>query len=520
MRKTGILVVLLLVKLVLNAQVNESFFNQANTFFANNVSNGAVAYKGIVKDKTMLNSLVGQIQSVDLTNLEPTETKALLINTYNILVIKGIVDNYPTQSPLDINGFFDGIKYNVAGDKITLNQLEKEMLLKPTGDERLHFVLVCAAISCPPIAPFAYLPNQLEEQINERTKLALSNPDFIQVNKGAKKVSISEIFKWYEGDFKGKGPSLIEYLNKYRSVKVPTDYKVDYYTYNWTLNGQNGKESAPKKINEPTSNLMDFTPSVLLKKGQVELNSFYNIYTQDKIRNTSGEKVILQGRQSFFNAQYSFSYGVSESARLNLGFDVLVSSFSDGNSPFSPVFQSGDFNEIVLAGFGPNIRFTPFKKINNLSVRSTLLIPGGQSLENREGRFVAHDRYTSINQVFLDMELNAHWRLFLEADLIYRFARSENQTDFFRTPVTGILSYFPSPKASVFALYQYSPRFEKVTNGFDEAFGLSRWFQQAGVGFKYQITAKTGLELSYTNFFASRNDGGGSTLNLGFRYIR
>ncbi|MFT6971108.1 MAG: hypothetical protein ACJAXX_001676 [Roseivirga sp.] len=520
MKKIGILVVMLFFKLALNAQENTAFFNQANEFFAKNVAEGAVDYQGILSDKSSLNSLVSQIEVVQLTGLDATEKKALLINAYNILVIKGIVENYPTKSPLNINGFFDGIKYRVGGDKITLNQLEKDYLIKSTGDERLHFVLVCAALSCPQIASFAYLPNQLEVQINERTQLALNNQDFIRVESKEKKVLISEIFKWYEGDFKGKASSLIEYLNKYRSDKIPKGYKVDYYTYNWTLNGQNRKESLPKKTDELTSNLLDFTPSVLLNKGQVELNSFYNIYTQDKIRDMSGETVILQGRQSFFNAQYSFSYGVSKSARLNLGLDVWVTSFSDGNSPFSPVFQSGDFNEIVLAGFGPNIRFTPFKKLSNLSVRSTFLFPGGQNLENREGRFVAHDRFTSFSQVFYDMEINTHWRLFLEAGLIYRFAKLEDQTDFFRTPLTGILSYFPTPKASIFALYQYSPRFEQVSNGFDEAFGLSRWFQQAGAGLKYQISSKTGIELSYTNFFASRNDGGGSTLNLGFRYIR
>jgi hypothetical protein len=464
--------------------------------------------------------LVGQIEVVQLTGLDATEKKALLINAYNILVIKGIVENYPTKSPLNINGFFDGIKYSVGGDKITLNQLEKDYLIKSTGDERLHFVLVCAALSCPQIASFAYLPNELEVQINERTQLALSNQDFIRVESKGKKVLISEIFKWYEGDFKGKATSMIDYLNSYRVAKIPLNYKVDYYTYDWTLNGQKRKESLPKKTDEPTSNLLNFTPSVLLRKGQVELTSFYNIYTQEKIRNKSGEKVLLDGRQSFFNTQYSFSYGVSKSARLNLGFDLLFTSFSDGNSLLSPLTQSGDFNQLVFAGFGPNVRFTPFKSIYNLSVRSTFLFPGGSNLENKEGRFVAHDRYTSFTQVFYDMELNSQWRLFLEGDLIYRFAKSDSQTDFFRTPLTGILSYFPSPKASVFALYQYSPRFERVSNGFDDAFGLSRWFQQAGAGFKYQIASKTGIELSYTNFFASRNDGGGATLNLGFRYIR
>ena len=60
----------------------------------------------------------------------------------------------------------------------------------------------------------------------------------------------------------------------------------------------------------------------------------------------------------------------------------------------------------------------------------------------------------------------------------------------------------------------------KSSNGFDEDFGLSQWFQQAGLGFKYQLTKNLEIESSNTNFFASKNDGGGSTLNIGLRWIK
>ena len=153
-------------------------------------------------------------------------------------------------------------------------------------------------------------------------------------------------------------------------------------------------------------------------------------------------------------------------------------------------------------------------------MRSAFWFPGGSSLESRDGFFVAHDRYTSFNQVFFDTALSDRWRLFTEVDFLYRFAKEDGQEDFFRTPITGILSYFPTPNISLYGLYQYSPRYETVSNGFDEQFGLSQWFMQAGAGIKYQISPSTEIELSYTNFFASRNDGGGETFNLGFRWIK
>ncbi len=505
---------------VVNAQSLNGFLDEADVFFKKRVSNGQVDYKGIVKDGQDLKSLVGQVGAFNTNSLSDTERKAFFINAYNISVINGIIKAYPTQSPLEIGGFFDSKKHQIAGQPMTLNELEKENLLKVTGDEKLHFVLVCAAVSCPPIATFAYRPENLDAQILERTQMALSNDEFIQVDDSKKTVGISEIFKWYPGDFKDKADNIIAYINQYRTNKIPANYKTTYYTYNWTLNAQSKNVDTSKKANEPTSNLQVFTPSVLLRKGQVELISFYNIYTQNRIRNREGDRIATNGRQSFLNVQYSLNYGVSKSARLNVGFDVIVSSFSDG-SFLSPVFQSGDRNEVALAAFGPAIRFSPFKKVPNLSVRSAFWFPGASNLEDRNGTFVNHDRYTSFTQVFYDMELNTSWRLFLEADLIYRFSRREDQVDFFRTPLTGILSYFlPNGKSSLFALYQYSPRFEQVSNGFDDQFGLSQWFQQAGVGFKYQLNSKLEMELSYSNFFASRNDGGGQTFNLGFRWLK
>lgn len=520
MKKLVLIAFGLLIGVLANAQTLNGFLDKADAFFKKNVANGLVDYAGIKKDSGDLNSLLSELANFNTGSLSDIERKAFFINAYNISVINGIIKEYPTKSPLEIGGFFEVKTHEIGGKNITLNDLEKENLLKVTGDEKLHFVLVCAAISCPPIATFAYRPETLEAQILERTKLALSNSEFIQVDDKKKTVGLSEIFKWYPGDFKDKADNIVAYINKYRSDKIPANYKTTYYTYNWTVNGQTSNDSASKKENEPSSNLQVFTPSVLLKKGQVELKSFYNIYTQSKIRNGEGDRIDLDGRQSFFNVQYSFNYGVSKSAKFNLGLDVIVSSFSNG-SFLSPVFQSGDQSEVALASFGPAIRFTPFKKLSNLSVRSAFWFPGANNLEDRNGAFVAHDRYTWFNQIFYDMELNTSWRLFVEADFIYRIARRDDQENFFRTPVTGILSYFlPSGKASLFALYQYSPRFENVSNGFDEQFGLAQWFQQAGIGLKYQLNNKLEMELSYSNFFASRNDGGGQTFNLGFRWLK
>ena len=270
------------------------------------------------------------------------------------------------------------------------------------------------------------------------------------------------------------------------------------------------------------SNLEKYTPSVLLEKGTWDFLSFYSIYTQTQVRDREGDEVALGQRQTFLNAMYQVTYGVSESGRFNIGFDVHVNRAYYDDSEGSPLnvlsFNSGDFSRTVVSAIGPRIRFVPVASIPTLSIQSSFLFPVASDLESPF--FTAHDRYTWFTQLFFDKKLNAKWRVFLEADFLYRLKRNEDQVNFFRTPVSAFLSYFPSSRTTFFGFAQYSPRFQNLSNSVDEQFGFSNWFTQIGVGGRYQLMPNMSVELSYGNFVASRQDGAGYSLNLGLRYIR
>ncbi len=220
------------------AQGEETFFDKAHTFFSTNVDEmGSVNYEGIKQDPTLLNELYKELASFNLNGKSAAFIKAFYTNTYNILVIKQVVDRYPIAGPLKVDGFFDKIEHTVANEVLTLNQVEKDKNLYVTKDARLHFVLVCAAVSCPPLANFAFRPELIEQQLEERTVLALNSESFIRTNK--KNIGISQIFNWYKDDFKQdnvKGPA--GYINKYRKNQIPANKKLVYYEYNWALNKQ------------------------------------------------------------------------------------------------------------------------------------------------------------------------------------------------------------------------------------------------------------------------------------------
>jgi len=216
----------------------EDFTQATNEFLQDNVKNGMVNYKGVKQNFSKVDQLYQQIANISLNNASDTEKKTFYINAYNVIVIHQIAKAFPVNSPMDISGFFDETKHRVAGEMLTLNQLEKEKLLQPYNDPRVHFVLVCAAMSCPPLDNKAYQDQTLDRQLAARTEYALNNSDFIKVNEAQKKVEISKIFEWYQGDFTQNGQTVLTYINQFRDKKIPSNYKVGYYEYDWSLNQQ------------------------------------------------------------------------------------------------------------------------------------------------------------------------------------------------------------------------------------------------------------------------------------------
>ena len=218
------------------AQNLQSFFDEADAVFSTYVSNGKIDYKTISNDPSKLDAALATAKGMSVSKEDAAAYQAFWINAYNLAVIKGIVDNYPIKSPLDKKGFFDKIKYELAGTKITLNDIENKKLRAVFGDARVHFVLVCGANGCPPIIGKAYTAENVEKLLEQQTIKALNDSSFIKVS--GKKVAFSEIFKWYKEDFNKNGQTEIDFLNTYRKEKVPQDAKVTYYSYDWRLNSK------------------------------------------------------------------------------------------------------------------------------------------------------------------------------------------------------------------------------------------------------------------------------------------
>jgi hypothetical protein len=217
-----------------------------NTLLKKNVSSsGKVNYKAFVTDSVKLNTYLKLLSGYrpNEKTWTTSEQKTFWINAYNAFTVKLIVDNYPVKSINEVvtkmkittkTSPWD-IKFIKIGNiSYSLNNIEHEKLRKAFGDARFHFVLVCAAKSCPILLNEAYTADKLEMQLEKQTKLFLN--DNVKNNISSNALKISKIFEWYADDFKSNNSNLIDFINKYVAVKINPKASISYLEYSWDLN--------------------------------------------------------------------------------------------------------------------------------------------------------------------------------------------------------------------------------------------------------------------------------------------
>ncbi len=508
------------------------FIETADQFFKRHCRNGLVNYKAIKSDE----NLPKLIEHIAKNKIPVGGEKAYLINVYNLFVIDRITKMYPMGSPMGDPEFYDGAYSNINGKRISLDALENEVLRKEYTDSRLHFVLVCGALGCPPIVDFAYRSDRLDSQLEDQTKAALNNDDFVYQKSETMTIHLSEIFTWYESDFGSNKKEVIAYINKYRKSPFDVSYKVKSYAYDWTINDVTIKMTESGAGNDiddipSTRNLQMFTAGSLLTKGKSDITLFNTLYTETK--GTWLGESYSGFRTSFMTHLFQYTFGVSKSKRFNIGVDLTfrsagtaVDSTISGLKP-TFLYTNTDTSRVGLTSAGLRVKWQPFKAVSNFTLQSTIMAP---TIKHPEGLFadtgkVLHwadwNRITWWNQFYYTKTFGK-FQLFTELDFLFRFRVNESQIGMLDLPVSVFLSYFPTRKITVYGMTQHVHRY---TNNIDPDNPIiTDWvipsnYTASGIGFKYQLLSNLNLELLYTNFWRGRNSGLGSTFNLGIKFL-
>jgi hypothetical protein len=127
------------------------------------VNDGFVDYRGLRQD-SRFPSVVKAIEQADSGAMSNPQKLAYYINAYNILAIQGILIAKSPAGALGRIRYFYRDKYLVAGEKLTLSALENDYI-RTLGEPRIHFAIVCASKSCPPLRSQAYTADDLVLQV-------------------------------------------------------------------------------------------------------------------------------------------------------------------------------------------------------------------------------------------------------------------------------------------------------------------------------------------------------------------
>ena len=216
-------------------------------------------------------NVAAALRDFDPSTLRGREEKiAFWINIYNVLLIHGLIAYGARRSARDVRGVFVRCAYNIGGLRNCLDDIEHGILrgnrmhfVVPGErfarndprqqhtirelDPRIHFALVCGAISCPPIG--IHQADKLYEQLDVAARSFVNNGGIV-LNKSEMTVSLSRIFQWYSVDFGGSWmgtggrESVLSYASHFIEVDRDREFvrenakvlQVKYQEYDWSLN--------------------------------------------------------------------------------------------------------------------------------------------------------------------------------------------------------------------------------------------------------------------------------------------
>lgn len=232
-----ILIILLSFPVGLYAAIPARWFTDADLFLKTVVTNGTVDYAAIRKDPSVLNKLVsmaGEIKPDAQDNINTQ--KAFYINSFNLWMIKKIVDYKPVTSVLKIENFLNSKNVRIAGSVISINELQSEIIPLKFKDPRIHFALCTASFSSPKIKSGAYMPLIIDKQLDEACRNAMNDQRIVREDAATKTIFISEIFNWFKKDFGNTNTAVNAFINKYRKTPLPKEWKTDFLPTIWALN--------------------------------------------------------------------------------------------------------------------------------------------------------------------------------------------------------------------------------------------------------------------------------------------
>lgn len=189
---------------------------------------------------------LGSLEQIPISTYNRHEQFAYWVNAYNALTVHLVLQHYPVASIRDIDispgVFADGPwgkkVFRVAGEALSLNDIEHRILRPIWRDPRVHYAVNCASLGCPNLRPAAFTAANTEAMLEQAAREYINHPRGARVHDG--ELIVSSIYSWFREDFGDSERGVLRHLRRYAEGALARQLRAfegfDSDAYDWSLN--------------------------------------------------------------------------------------------------------------------------------------------------------------------------------------------------------------------------------------------------------------------------------------------
>ncbi|MBL8900695.1 MAG: DUF547 domain-containing protein [Planctomycetes bacterium] len=231
---------------------------------------GRVDFAGLATDGADLERFLRQaafLAPAELVAFSAEQRLGFWIDVFHAGVLRAVARSYPIepdlllQIPFPANSvkqihrlkFFRREQLLVAGERITLQEIEDRKIWDEHRDLRSLFALHRAALSSPPIAREPYFGSALGERLDRQVRAFLASQNGVRWNEARKTLALSRLFEWNEARFleaagsgeeipgyKAEGAAMLRFALHYAPAEQAAriragGFALDAFGFDWAL---------------------------------------------------------------------------------------------------------------------------------------------------------------------------------------------------------------------------------------------------------------------------------------------
>ncbi len=197
------------------------------------------------EDRSALTHYIHSLKHQKPSQMNADAATAYWANLYNALTIDLVLDHYPVKSIRDIgkNPFKKGPWkqkiITIEGKKLSLDNIEHDILRHQYPSPFLHYMLNCASLGCPNLNRSLWRADSLKPDQHAAAKAYIRSSRGLSVMPDGS-LAASSIYQWFKKDFGQTQAQVLEHMlpfaNPAQAAAIKAGSSIKHYHYDWSLN--------------------------------------------------------------------------------------------------------------------------------------------------------------------------------------------------------------------------------------------------------------------------------------------